>query len=88
MDVIYLDFVICHGMIYHNLRGLSINEKLSEWLYNLLKDRGQDVAANRALFRGTPITSGMPQRTVLGLLLFEVALSDMLAAAKAATFTC
>ena len=92
VDVIYLDFAkafdkVDHGMICHKLRLLGINGKLGEWLHDFLKDRTQTVAVDGALSRGTLITSGVPQGTVLGPLLFVVALSDMPRAAKSATLT-
>ena len=92
VDVIYLDFAkafdkVDHGMICHKLRDLGIVGKLGEWLHDFLKDRSQAVVANGAISRKTLIVSGVPQGTVLGPLLFIVALSDMPSVIQSATLT-
>ena len=92
VDVIYLDFAkafdkVDHGMICHKLRGLGITGRLGEWLHSFLQDRRQAVTVDGTISRDTQITSGVPQGTVLGPLLFIVALSDMPAAAKTARLT-
>ena len=52
-----------------------------------LKDRSQAVVANGAISQKTLIVSGVPQGTVLGPLLFIVALSDMPSVIQSATLT-
>lgn len=92
VEVIYLDFAkafdkVDHGMICHKLRDLGIVGKLGEWLHDFLKDRSQVVVANGATSNDTQIVSGVPQGTVLGPLLFIMALSDMPSATQRATVT-
>lgn len=59
----------------------------SEWLHDFLKDRSQTVSVNGALSNSTSVHSGVPQGTVLGQLLFVVALSDILPAMYLVTLT-
>lgn len=54
--VIYLDFS-------------KIFDKLGEWLHNFLKVRHQAELANRAISKELQTTSGVPQGTILELLL-------------------
>ncbi len=92
VDVVYLDFAkafdkVDHGTICHKLRSLGIVGKLGEWLHDFLTDRSQVVAANGAHSKGSTIRSGVPQGTVLGPLLFVIALSDLPSVISTATLT-
>ena len=92
IDVIYLDFAkafdkVDHGMICHKLRNFGIIGKLGEWLHDFLKDRSQTVVANGATSSNTQIISGVPQGTVLGPLLFIIALSDIPSATQRVVVT-
>lgn len=70
-------------MIYVTNRGdLGIVGKLGEGLHDFLKDKYQAVVANGPTFNETQIASGVLHDTILGPLLFIVALSDVISAAQ------
>ena len=47
------------------------------WLHNFLTNRTQQVAANGAISSKSSVTSGVPQGTVLGPILFIIMISDI-----------
>lgn len=82
IDVVYLDFAkafdkVDHGILLHKMRSLGIAGKLGVWLHNFLTGREQRVAVDGAVSRPSAVTSGVPQGSVLGPLLFLVHLSDI-----------
>eukprot|EP00106_Octopus_bimaculoides_P015617 XP_014783059.1 PREDICTED: RNA-directed DNA polymerase from mobile element jockey-like [Octopus bimaculoides] len=92
VDVIYLNFAktfdkVDHSMICHKMQNLGITGKLGEWLHDFPKGRSQTVVANGAHSQEALILSEVPQGTVLGPLLFVVALSDMPPAVQSANLT-
>lgn len=62
------------GVICHKQRVLGITGKFAEWLHDFLKNRGHVVVANGASSKKTQNVSGVPEGTVLGPLLFMLAL--------------
>ena len=79
VDVAYLDFAnafnsVAHKRILSKLRshGVSLN-----WIQAFLFDRLQRVAVRGCKSAWAPVTSGIPQGTVLGPALFTVYVNDM-----------
>ena len=82
VDAIYLDFAKAfdkcdHGIILHKLKRFGISGKLGIWLHNFITNRQQVVCVMGEVSSKTWVTSGIPQGSVLGPLLFSILLSDI-----------